>query len=126
MLAGQGGHVLIDIRPHHREAFSTMGKCNMRLMRRKSARPWRRRLRFATTEAFLQRFGLASLHELTAASLSWGQRSLFLTFRSPESSGSKWGRVTISGAHSGREDPESSSAVRDGVALHVYRASQGC
>jgi hypothetical protein len=26
MLAGQGGHVLIDIRPHHREAFSTMGK----------------------------------------------------------------------------------------------------
>jgi chromosome segregation and condensation protein ScpB len=28
------------------------------------------RLRFATTEAFLQRFGLASLTELTAASLS--------------------------------------------------------
>ncbi|HEY5779154.1 MAG TPA: SMC-Scp complex subunit ScpB [Terrimicrobiaceae bacterium] len=28
------------------------------------------RLRFATTEAFLQRFGLASLRELTAASLS--------------------------------------------------------
>jgi chromosome segregation and condensation protein ScpB len=28
------------------------------------------RLRFATTEAFLQRFGLASLQELTAASLS--------------------------------------------------------
>ena len=28
------------------------------------------RLRFATTEAFLQRFGLASLQELTAASVS--------------------------------------------------------
>jgi len=28
------------------------------------------RLRFVTTEAFLQRFGLASLGELTAASLS--------------------------------------------------------
>jgi segregation and condensation protein B len=28
------------------------------------------RLRFATTEAFLQRFGLASLQELTATSLS--------------------------------------------------------
>lgn len=28
------------------------------------------RLRFATTEAFLQRFGLASLEELTAASFS--------------------------------------------------------
>jgi chromosome segregation and condensation protein ScpB len=28
------------------------------------------RLRFATTEAFLQRFGLASLQELAAASLS--------------------------------------------------------
>jgi chromosome segregation and condensation protein ScpB len=28
------------------------------------------RLRFATTEAFLQRFGLASLRKLTAASLS--------------------------------------------------------
>jgi hypothetical protein len=26
MLAGQGGHFLIDIRPHHREAFSTMAK----------------------------------------------------------------------------------------------------
>ena len=32
------------------------------------------RLRFATTEAFLQRFGLASLGELTAASLSDSQR----------------------------------------------------
>jgi chromosome segregation and condensation protein ScpB len=31
------------------------------------------RLRFATTEAFLQRFGLASLGELTAASLSGSQ-----------------------------------------------------
>ena len=31
------------------------------------------RLRFATTEAFLQRFGLASLGELTAASLSDSQ-----------------------------------------------------
>jgi chromosome segregation and condensation protein ScpB len=28
------------------------------------------RLRFATTEAFLQRFGLATLQELTVASLS--------------------------------------------------------
>ena len=28
------------------------------------------RLRFATTQAFLQRFGLASLQELTAASVS--------------------------------------------------------
>jgi chromosome segregation and condensation protein ScpB len=28
------------------------------------------RLRFATTEAFLQRFGLASLQELSAASIS--------------------------------------------------------
>ena len=28
------------------------------------------RLRFATTQAFLQRFGLASLQELTATSLS--------------------------------------------------------
>jgi hypothetical protein len=26
MLAGQGGHFLIDFRPHHREAFSTMAK----------------------------------------------------------------------------------------------------
>ena len=33
-----------------------------------------RRLRFATTEAFLQRFGLASLGELTASSLSDNQR----------------------------------------------------
>jgi chromosome segregation and condensation protein ScpB len=32
------------------------------------------RLRFATTETFLQRFGLASLGELTAASLSDSQR----------------------------------------------------
>jgi chromosome segregation and condensation protein ScpB len=32
------------------------------------------RLRFAITEAFLQRFGLASLDELTAASLSDSQR----------------------------------------------------
>jgi segregation and condensation protein B len=32
------------------------------------------RLRFATTEAFLQRFGLASLGELTATSLSESQR----------------------------------------------------
>jgi chromosome segregation and condensation protein ScpB len=32
------------------------------------------RLRFATTEAFLQRFGLASLGELTAISLSDSQR----------------------------------------------------
>ena len=32
------------------------------------------RLRFTTTEAFLQRFGLASLGELTAASLSDSQR----------------------------------------------------
>jgi segregation and condensation protein B len=32
------------------------------------------RLRFATTDAFLQRFGLASLGELTAASLSDSQR----------------------------------------------------
>jgi chromosome segregation and condensation protein ScpB len=31
------------------------------------------RLRFATTEAFLQRFGLASLGELTAASLASNQ-----------------------------------------------------
>ncbi|MFZ0711903.1 MAG: SMC-Scp complex subunit ScpB, partial [Terrimicrobiaceae bacterium] len=31
------------------------------------------RLRFATTEAFLQRFGLASLGELTAASLASSQ-----------------------------------------------------
>ena len=30
------------------------------------------RLRFATTEAFLPRFGLASLQELTATSLSFG------------------------------------------------------
>jgi hypothetical protein len=29
------------------------------------------RLRFATTQAFLQRFGLASLQELTAASFFW-------------------------------------------------------
>jgi chromosome segregation and condensation protein ScpB len=31
------------------------------------------RLRFATTELFLQRFGLASLQELSAASLSGSQ-----------------------------------------------------
>jgi chromosome segregation and condensation protein ScpB len=34
------------------------------------------RLRFATTEAFLQRFGLSSLGELTAASLSESQNAL--------------------------------------------------
>jgi hypothetical protein len=43
MLEGQGGHILIDIRPHHREAFSAMAKDAMiRSMRRNSARPWRR------------------------------------------------------------------------------------
>jgi chromosome segregation and condensation protein ScpB len=34
------------------------------------------RLRFATTEEFLQRFGLASLQELTAASLSGNPHAL--------------------------------------------------
>jgi chromosome segregation and condensation protein ScpB len=34
------------------------------------------RLRFATTELFLRRFGLASLQELTAASLSDGQTAI--------------------------------------------------
>jgi hypothetical protein len=38
MLAGQGGHLLIDIRPHHREAFSTLAiNAMIRLMRRNSA-----------------------------------------------------------------------------------------
>ncbi len=77
MLAGQGVHFLIDIRPHHGKAFSTMAKNAMiRLMLRNSAPGSRSGIRGgavlgssrreAPHGGLLQRFSRTSLQEFTS------------------------------------------------------------